>query len=94
MAARGGGTAVRAHAEGTERCEPLDLVFFPTGPGGAHQIRNDTEEPVRVLIWSNVLYPTATAYPDSDKVGVYTGDRAEDIMVRRSSAVDYFDGEA
>jgi uncharacterized cupin superfamily protein len=80
--------------EGTEQLEPLDLVFFPKGPDGAHQVRNDSDEPARVLMWSTIVIPTATAYPDSDKVGVWTGDKAENLMTRRSSAVDYFDGEA
>ena len=80
--------------EGSSQAEPMDLLFFPTGPGGAHEIRNDSQDTVRVLIWSNVVYPTATAYPDSDKVGVYTGDETEDLMVQRSSRVDYFHGEA
>ena len=79
--------------EGTERLEPLDMVFIPTGPAGAHQIRNDTEEPARVLMWSTVVYPTATAYPDSDKVGIWTGEESEDVMVPRSGTVDYFHGE-
>ena len=80
--------------EGTEQLEPFDLAFFPKGPGGAHQICNGTESSVRVLMWSTVVYPTATAYPDSDKVGIWTGEAAEDLIVRRSSKVDYFDGEA
>jgi uncharacterized cupin superfamily protein len=80
--------------EGTEQIDPFDVVFFPKGPAGAHLVRNDTTEPARVLMWSTVVYPSATAYPDSDKVGVWTGDKAEDLMVRRSSRVDYFDGEA
>jgi uncharacterized cupin superfamily protein len=79
--------------EGTEQLEPFDLVFFPKGPEGAHQIRNDTDSRVRVLMWSNVSYPTATAYPDSDKVGVWTGDKDEDVIVPRSSRVRYFHGE-
>ena len=54
--------------EGTEHLEPLEMAFFPKGPDGAHQIRNETNEPVRVLMWSTVVTPTATAYPDSDKV--------------------------
>jgi uncharacterized cupin superfamily protein len=87
-----GRATVRA-PEGTETVGPFEVVFFPTGPSGAHQIRNDTEEPVRILMWSNVVLPTATAYPDSDKVGVWTGDDAEDVLVPRSSAVDYFHGE-
>src|SRR3954463_6555664 len=60
--------------EGTERLQPLPPPFFPKGPDGAHQVRNDGEEPVRVLMWSTVVLPTATAYPDSDKVGVWTGE--------------------
>jgi uncharacterized cupin superfamily protein len=79
--------------EGTEALEPSEMVFFPAGPDGAHQIRNDTDEPVRVLMWSTVVTPTATAYPDSDKVAIWTGDKAEDLIVRRSSGVDYYDGE-
>jgi uncharacterized cupin superfamily protein len=80
--------------EGTERLEPWDVVFFPKGPTGAHQIRNETADTVRILMWSTVVYPTASAYPDSDKVGLWTGDKAENLMVERSSKVDYFHGES
>ena len=80
--------------EGSEQLEPMDVVFFPKGPEGAHQLRNDTDQPVRVLMWSTVVYPAATAYPDSDKVGVWTGDKAEDGMFVRSSTVPYFHGES
>jgi uncharacterized cupin superfamily protein len=79
--------------EGEEQVGPFDMVFFPKGPEGAHQIRNDTGDPVRILMWSSVVYPTATAYPDSGKVGVYTGDKAEDVIVPRSAGVDYYHGE-
>ncbi|MDP9401356.1 MAG: cupin domain-containing protein [Actinomycetota bacterium] len=79
--------------EGVERLEPLDLVFFPRGPAGAHQLRNDGDGAVRVLLFSDVVVPTATAYPDSDKVGIFTGDPAEDLMTTRSTATDYFHGE-
>ncbi len=80
--------------EGTERLAPLDVVFFPRGPEGAHQVLNETDEPVRVLMWSTIVIPTATAYPDSDKIGIWTGDRSEDALVPRSSGVDYFHGES
>jgi uncharacterized cupin superfamily protein len=79
--------------EGTEQLEPFDVVFFPIGPAGAHQIRNDTDATVRIIMWSPVIYPAATAYPDSDKVAVWTGDKAENGMFVRSSKVDYFHGE-
>jgi uncharacterized cupin superfamily protein len=80
--------------EGTEQLEPMELAFFPTGPGGAHQVRNETAARVRVLMWSEVVTPTVTVYPDSDKLGVWTGDKADDMLVERSSKVDYFHGES
>jgi uncharacterized cupin superfamily protein len=79
--------------DGTEQLDRLDVAFFPTGPEGGHKIWNETDSPVRVLMWSSVVFPTATAYPDSDKVGVWTRDKSEDLMVRRSSGVEYYDGE-
>ena len=80
--------------EGTEQLEPFDVVFFPKGPDGAHQISNDTDETVRVIMWSNVVIPTATSYPDSDKIGIWTGIREENVIVERSSNVGYYTGEA
>jgi uncharacterized cupin superfamily protein len=79
--------------EGTEQLEPWDVVFFPKGPAGAHQVRNDSDEPARVMMWSTIVYPSATAYPDSDKIAVWTGDRSENVIVERSSKVDYYAGE-
>lgn len=82
------------HPAGTDELAKWDAVFFPPGAAGAHQIRNDSDAPVRVLMFSDVVVPTATTYPDSDKIGIWTGNRDEDVMVRRSSKVDYWDGES
>jgi uncharacterized cupin superfamily protein len=87
------GTPTLRHPEGSDRLEPWDLVLFPRGAEGAHGIRNEGERPARVLMFSNVVVPTATVYPDSDKVGIWTGDPAVDVTVRRDSAVDYYEGE-
>jgi uncharacterized cupin superfamily protein len=78
--------------EGTETLEPLDVAFFPRGPAGAHQVGNDGEETARVLMWSELIWPTATTYPDSDKMGVWAS-RDEKLIVERSSGVDYYRGE-
>jgi uncharacterized cupin superfamily protein len=78
---------------GEERLAAWDVACFPRGPEGAHGIRNDAEETARVLMFSTVVLPTATVYPDSDKVGVWTGDPGVDVLVRRSGAVGYYDGE-
>ncbi len=79
--------------DGSHELVPNDVVFFPRGPAGAHQVRNDGDETARVLMWSTIVVPTATAYPDSDKVGIWTGNRDDDMLVRRASAVEYYDGE-
>jgi uncharacterized cupin superfamily protein len=79
--------------DGEERLAPWDVACFPRGPEGAHAVRNDTAETARVLMFSTVVTPTATVYPDSDKVGIWTGDKETDVVVRRSSGVGYYDGE-
>jgi uncharacterized cupin superfamily protein len=82
------------HPEGSDRLEPWDMVFFPAGPAGAHSVQNDTEETARVLMFSNVSFPAVTVYPDSDKVGVWVGRPDDDLLLPRSSAVTYWEGEA
>lgn len=82
------------HPDGTDRLEPWDLVFFTTGPEGAHQVRNEGDAPARVLMFSNRTPQAITIYPDSDKVGVWTADKADEGVFRRSDAVDYYEGEA
>jgi uncharacterized cupin superfamily protein len=88
------GTPTLRHPQGSETLAPWDVVLFPTGPEGAHKLTNDTAEPVRVLMFSSVRLPTVTVYPDSDKIGVWTAETADSMLVRRSSAVGYWDGEA
>ncbi len=81
------------HPDGSEVLEPWDVVRFPTGPAGAHGIRNETEETARVLMFSTVVLPTGTVYPDSDKVGIWTGERESSGTWRREGGVPYFDRE-
>ncbi len=87
------GTPTLRHPEGSDRLDPWDVVLFPRGPEGAHRIGNETEQTARVLMFSDVILPTATVYPDSDKVGIWTGDPETDLVVRRHSGVEYFEGE-
>jgi uncharacterized cupin superfamily protein len=88
------GTPTLRHPEGSELLDPWDVVCFPRGPEGAHGVGNESERRVRVLMFSTVVIPTATVYPDSDKVGIWTGNSNDDVIVRKDSAVDYYDGEA
>ncbi len=80
--------------DGEHELEPMDLVFFPVGPGGAHRVQNNTAEPVRFLMFSNLVFPAATVYPDSDKIGVWTdASKTDSLLARRSDRRDYYDGE-
>jgi uncharacterized cupin superfamily protein len=80
--------------DGTEQLAPWDVVCFPEGPTGAHGVRNETDEVVRVLMYSSVSLPAVTVYPDSDKVGVWVKHAADSLLFPRASATDYFSGEA
>ena len=82
------------HHEGEEQLERGDVVSFPIGPKGAHKVANPGEETARVLMVSTMGEPAVAIYPDSDKLGVWPGDERDNLMVRRSSAVDYWDGES
>jgi uncharacterized cupin superfamily protein len=88
------GTPTLRHPGGEERLAPSDVVFFPAGPEGAHAVRNDTDQPARVLMFSSVTPVAAAVYPDSGKIGVWTGNDDDNVMVRRESNVGYWDGEA
>jgi uncharacterized cupin superfamily protein len=87
------GTPTLRDPEGSEVLDPWDVVLFPRGPEGAHGVGNETERTARVLMFSTVVVPTATVYPDSDKVGIWTGNPDDDVMVRKGSKVGYYDGE-
>ena len=69
-------------------------VCFPEGPQGAHKVTNTGEAGARVLMFSTMIEPSVAIYPDSDKLGVWPGDDRDKLMVKRSSAVDYWEGEA
>ena len=83
------GTPSLRHPDGEETLEPWDVVFFPSGPDGAHLVRNNTESTVRVAMFSSNGAPAgAVVYPDTDLVWMWTADEAVDLIAPRSSAVD------
>src|SRR3954453_495566 len=81
------------HPEGEEELEAGDLVCFPAGPEGAHKLTNATDAPVKMLIVSPANLPSVAVYPDSDKIGIWTEGRRDNVMVRRESGVGYYDRE-
>ena len=78
--------------EGERQLRAGDVVCFRAGPDGAHQVTG----PGRVLIVSNLDYPSVAVYPDSDKVGTRPSPDPDDrdrLNFPRQSAVDYWEGE-
>ena len=86
--------------QGWRQLEEGEMVSFPRGPEGAHEVANRSEETVRYLLLSEMNAPEAIVYPDSGKVGVLSrppgsqGD--EDALAswfRLDDEVDYWEGE-
>jgi uncharacterized cupin superfamily protein len=50
--------------DGERELDEGDVVHFPTGPDGAHEIRNDTDEPVRYVVAGTRVSPEVVEYPD------------------------------
>jgi uncharacterized cupin superfamily protein len=63
-----------------------DIVRFPSGPDGAHQITNRGDAAARVLLFSKASAPAVSVYPDSDAVGVWPDDDTE-LYFKRGSAI-------
>ncbi len=78
---------------GERRLAAGDAVVFKRGPEGAHTIRNDTDEPVRLLLLSSDRDSAVEVafYTDSGKVGVF-GDAVRKLL-REDAEIDYFEGE-
>jgi uncharacterized cupin superfamily protein len=50
--------------EETRQLEEGAVVHFPPGPDGAHELRNDSDEPVRYLVAGTRVSPEVVEYPD------------------------------
>jgi uncharacterized cupin superfamily protein len=87
------GTVVVRAPDGEHTLERGALVRFPPGPAGAHKLMNRSESPARTLMFSRARVPAVSVYPDSDKIAVWPGDEANDLVFRRGTAVPWSDGE-
>jgi uncharacterized cupin superfamily protein len=81
-----GRPTIRMH-DGDHELAEGDVVPFPRGPEGGHQIRNDGDSPARVLIVSTNADPDVAEYPDTGKVA--TGAGGEQRFYRVADAVEH-----
>jgi uncharacterized cupin superfamily protein len=77
----------------TRQMETGEVVVFHTGPDGAHQLLNQTDEPVRILFLSQHSQVEICGYPDSRKIIADALDFEVSFMFREADEVDYYDGE-
>jgi uncharacterized cupin superfamily protein len=83
--------------DGWRELEQGEVLSFPRGEQGAHQIVNRTDESVRFLAFSPSGEPDVVLQPDSGKIGAF--ERRPDggglrVWFRREDEVDYYDGES
>ena len=87
------GTVVLRAPDGEHTLQRGDIVRFPPGPAGAHKLMKRSESPARTLLFSSSRVPGVSVYPDSDKIGVWPGDEANELIFKRESAVPWSEGE-
>jgi uncharacterized cupin superfamily protein len=84
--------------DGWRAVDEGEVVAFPRGERGAHQMRNRGDDAVRFLVISEMRGPEVVVYPDSGKVGARElapgapGDALR-LNFRADDAVDYWEGE-
>jgi uncharacterized cupin superfamily protein len=79
--------------EGEHVLKEGDVVCFPRGKDGAHQIINRTDSRIRVLMLSSMIRGEIIEYLDTGKV-LAKGVEDEDIMFARPGpTVEYWEGE-
>jgi uncharacterized cupin superfamily protein len=83
---------------GWRELAPGEVVTFPAGESGAHQVVNRTDETVRILMFSEMKAPEIALYPDSNKVGLFgraPGSSGEglELFLTREGETGYWEGE-
>ena len=79
--------------EGEQGLTEGDVAAFPRGTDGAHQLRNDTDAPIRVLMLSTLLAPDIVEYLDSGKVSAVDAKGERLFREFRGPAAEYWEGE-
>ena len=92
------GTPTLRSPEGERELREGEVVHFPRGPEGAHQLSNRSAAVVRYVIAASQGTPEIVEYPDSGKIAAMARTETSAggplyTVNRLADAVDYFDGE-
>ena len=95
---RSGSSVVRGQPtlrtpEGERQLDEGDVVCFPRGKAGAHQVWNRSDSPIRVLMLSTLVTPEIVEYLDTGKVGARSATGERIMFGRPGPELDYWEGE-
>src|SRR4026208_2320169 len=79
--------------EGEHVLNEGDVVCFPRGKAGAHQIINGTDSPIRVLMLSSMIRGEIIEYLDTGKVLAKDVEDESIMFARPGPTVEYWEGE-
>jgi len=86
------GEGILRTPEGERKVGAGELLFFPTGPEGAHRLTNCSETDNLVYIDFDAVHDIDIAvYPDSEKIGIWG--KGINKLYPLSGNVDYYEGE-
>jgi uncharacterized cupin superfamily protein len=79
--------------EGERTLGEGDVVCFPRGKEGAHQVHNRSDSAIRILMLSTLIKPDIVEYLDSGKVAARSVKGEPIIAGRPGPELDYWEGE-
>lgn len=87
------GQGILETPDGERKISPGDIIYCPTGKSGAHKLINTSDNEKLVYFECDTnLYPDVTYYPDSNKVGILSGD-GDNTFYKTESNVNYYKDE-
>ena len=81
------------HPGGEDELELWDVVLFPPGPEGAYMVCNDTDSTARVDVLEHEQGRREPSISTA-KIAIWTGNDADDLIVKRTSGVGHWWGES
>ncbi|WP_379126874.1 cupin domain-containing protein [Paenibacillus sp. sgz500958] len=83
------GAAILRTPDGFNEVSAGDIIFFETGPEGAHQLYNHTDRPCRYLDLRTNNGIDVAEYPDSGKINILPYQE----IYQSVDQADYYEGE-
>ncbi len=72
--------------DGERQLRAGDMVCFPAGTAGAHEVTNAGTQSARIVMLSDRALPNAIVFPDSDEFAVRLTADEPSLRLRRSTA--------